>query len=243
MKIGIISDIHGNIKALDAVLNELEKENIDKIICLGDMIGGAPMSEQVVQKIMGLGDNIILVRGNRENYIIEGMPKIVHDEKIEISQEQFERHEFIKKELSDLSKDFINKIPKEKMYEVEGHKIYLSHYPMKEDGSFRKHIKQANAEENEKMFSGINADIYLYGHTHVEIYNTKDNKIYINPGALGCPGKTNSAPYGILTISKDDIKYKQLYAKYNVKEVTNYIEKVKFPGYKGVLKLFYGFDE
>jgi len=39
MKIGIISDIHGNIDALDAVLENLKKENIDKIICLGDFIG------------------------------------------------------------------------------------------------------------------------------------------------------------------------------------------------------------
>lgn len=39
MKIGIISDVHGNIDALDAVLEELKKENIDKIICLGDFIG------------------------------------------------------------------------------------------------------------------------------------------------------------------------------------------------------------
>lgn len=39
MRIGIISDIHGNIKALDAVLRELENKNIDKIICLGDLIG------------------------------------------------------------------------------------------------------------------------------------------------------------------------------------------------------------
>lgn len=39
MKIGVISDIHGNIKALDAVLKELENKNIDKIVCLGDLIG------------------------------------------------------------------------------------------------------------------------------------------------------------------------------------------------------------
>ena len=39
MKIGIISDVHGNINALDAVLKDLDKENINKIICLGDFIG------------------------------------------------------------------------------------------------------------------------------------------------------------------------------------------------------------
>ena len=38
MRIGIISDIHGNLSALDAVLKELKNKNIDKIICLGDLI-------------------------------------------------------------------------------------------------------------------------------------------------------------------------------------------------------------
>lgn len=39
MKIGVISDIHGNIEALNIVLKELEKEKVEKIICLGDLIG------------------------------------------------------------------------------------------------------------------------------------------------------------------------------------------------------------
>lgn len=39
MNIGIISDIHGNIDALNSVLEELDKKEIDKIICLGDFIG------------------------------------------------------------------------------------------------------------------------------------------------------------------------------------------------------------
>lgn len=46
MKIELVSDIHGNKKALDTVLEQLEKKNIDKIICIGDLVGGAPMSEE-----------------------------------------------------------------------------------------------------------------------------------------------------------------------------------------------------
>ena len=150
MKIGIISDIHGNKKALDAVLKQLEKENIDKIICLGDLIGGAPRSEEVVQKIISMEDRIITVRGNREKYIIEGMPKVVHDEKIKVSDEQLQRNEWLKKGLSDSSLEFMTKLPKEIIYETEGKKIYIAHYPMNKDGSFRKHIKRASVEENEQ---------------------------------------------------------------------------------------------
>lgn len=39
MKIGIVSDIHGNIEALNAVFKKLKEENINKIICLGDSVG------------------------------------------------------------------------------------------------------------------------------------------------------------------------------------------------------------
>lgn len=39
MKIGIVSDIHGNINAFEKVLEELEKNKVEKIMCLGDMIG------------------------------------------------------------------------------------------------------------------------------------------------------------------------------------------------------------
>ena len=64
MKIGLISDIHGNKKALDTVLEQLEKKNIDKIICIGDLVGGAPMSEEVVQKIISMGQKVVSVKGN-----------------------------------------------------------------------------------------------------------------------------------------------------------------------------------
>ena len=242
MKIGIISDIHGNIKALDAVLEELQNKRIEKIICLGDLIGGATKSEDVVQRIMQLKDKCICVRGNSEKYIIEGMPLIVHHEKIRTSQEQLDRNEWVKNHLSKTSIEYICNLPKEITYEVGGKLIYVAHYPMKENGSFKKHIKVANIKENEEMFSDINADIYLYGHTHKSIYNEDSNKIYINPGALGCPGKTNNAPYGILEIKDNKTEYIQLVAKYNTEDVIEDIKKVAFPGYREVLKLFYGID-
>ena len=240
MKVGIISDIHGNIKALEAVLQELKNKGIERIIVLGDLIGGAPMSEEVVQKIMEIKDNLIIVKGNREKHIIEGLPEFIHDEKVKVTEEQLEAHKYLGNELSGKSKEFLKNLPKELQCELEGKKIYVSHYPLDKKGNFRKHIKKANAQENEEMFSGIDADIYLYGHTHIENYNTRDGKIYINPGASGCPGKTEFAPYGILNIENNKVAYEQLYAKYNVQEIIDYMRKTQIPGYKATLRLFYG---
>ena len=52
MKLGIITDIHSNIIALNEVLKEFKKIKIDKIICCGDIIGIGPSPEEVVQALM-----------------------------------------------------------------------------------------------------------------------------------------------------------------------------------------------
>lgn len=90
------------------------------------------------------------------------------------------------------------------------------------------------------MFSEIDADIYIYGHTHTTSINNKNNKWYINSGPLGCPIKSNIANAGILEINKNEICYKQLKIEYNVNEVIKEIERLRFPFYKGILKIFYG---
>ena len=61
-------------------------------------MGGAGKSEEVIQKILQTKEKCICVRGNREKYIIEGMPTIVHDEKVKVSKEQLDRNEWIKKQ-------------------------------------------------------------------------------------------------------------------------------------------------
>ncbi len=170
------------------------------------------------------------------------MPTIVHDEKVKVNKEQVDRNEWIKKHLSNTSIEFIKSLPKENMIEILGKKIYMAHYPKDNEMNFKKHIKIANLQDNEEMFKDIDADIYLYGHTHVGIYNKSSNKYYINPGALGCPGKTDEAPYGILNVDRTTITYKQLKVKYNVKKVIEDINELSFPGYKHVLKIFYGID-
>ena len=79
MRVGVISDIHNNVVALNAVLEKLNAENCEQIICCGDIIGIGPYPEETVQRIMQI-PNIIAVRGNHERYLLEGMPIQVPNE-------------------------------------------------------------------------------------------------------------------------------------------------------------------
>lgn len=240
MKIGIITDVHSNIIALNTVLNEFEKVKTGKIICCGDIIGIGPNPEETVQKLMKNKDKLIAVRGNHEQYLLKGLPKDVHDDKRKMSLGEIKNHEWTHSKLSDNSKKFIGQFKISNIIEIESKKIYIVHYPCYEKGKYKSHIKKPTIKQNEEMFSGIDAEIFIYGHTHTTSINNKNNKWYINSGSLGCPAKSNIANAGILEINKNEVCYKQLKIEYNVNEVIQEIERLKFPFYKGILKIFYG---
>ena len=240
MKIGIITDVHSNIIALNTVLNEFEKIKVDKIICCGDVIGIGPNPEETIQALIKRKDILLAVRGNHEQYLLKGLPKNVHDDKRAMSLEEIDNHEWTHSKLSENSKNFISQFKISNIIEIEEKKIYIVHYPNNEDGIYKKHIKNPTIKQNQEMFSGINADIFIYGHTHTISINNKNNKWYINSGSLGCPAKSNIANAGILEINKNEICYKQLKIEYNVNEVIKEIERLRFPFYKGILKIFYG---
>ncbi|MFH1683575.1 MAG: metallophosphoesterase family protein [Candidatus Margulisiibacteriota bacterium] len=65
MLYGIISDIHSNLEALDVVLNQLDR--VEKLICLGDIVGYGPNPNECVEKVKGL--NIPTVAGNHDKAV------------------------------------------------------------------------------------------------------------------------------------------------------------------------------
>lgn len=64
MKTALISDIHGNLVRLRAVLSDIETQNCERILCLGDVVNGSDENEAVVRLL--LDENIVCVRGNHD---------------------------------------------------------------------------------------------------------------------------------------------------------------------------------
>lgn len=68
-RIAVISDIHGNLPALDAVLAEIAKAQVDEVICLGDVIGYGPSPDACLDRLAGRLS--ICVRGNHEDALLD----------------------------------------------------------------------------------------------------------------------------------------------------------------------------
>lgn len=180
-RIAIISDIHGNITALEAALEDIKRRNIDRIFCLGDMVIKCSSPFECVEKTFENCE--VILKGNCENRAVED-PRITE-------------HYWNKDKLSDEQKEKIKKLPLYYDFYMSGLKIRLMHatpntFSEKStfwsfDSNFNDRIKSmfegseffGNVNDNEKI------DVIIFGHIHrTMMLRTEDNKTLINPGAI-----------------------------------------------------------
>jgi predicted phosphodiesterase len=75
VKIGILADIHSNLEALKAVLYALKKENVDRTICLGDVVGYGPDPNDCIEKLTKSAD--VVIAGNHDRAAV-GLTPLEH---------------------------------------------------------------------------------------------------------------------------------------------------------------------
>ncbi len=243
MKIAVLADIHNNVVALNAVLDALQNEKCDKILCAGDIIGIGPYPEETVKKVMSI-PNFVAVKGNHEKYLTDGMPtECPNDEGMDFEEMCY--HHWEHKFLSPESILFLKNLPFQVEFSVYNKKISLMHYCMDKDNRYINYTSKPTGEDLEKMFSDKQQDIIVYGHDHDRTICTAGGKWYINSGSLGCPGKgKNLARSAILEIAeKGDIAVRTIDVEYDVDKVVADINRMEYPAYKMIKKFFYGIDE
>lgn len=232
MKIGIITDVHSNVVALDKIIQRFNTEKCGKIICCGDIIGIGPHPEQTVQYMASL-PNLICVRGNHDHYQFRGIPdKITESEKL--------HHLWIKSLLSEASVIFLKSLPQRADLTVDGHKISVLHYAVDSENRYG-FIKNPTGNDLDELFSGVDGEIICYGHDHKRLICQTDKKWYINVGSCGCPeDEKNIARGAILEIDKDKIALKCVDEMYDVDEVIKEIKRLNYPAAEEIIKYFYG---
>ena len=198
----ILSDIHGNLHALKEVMANLNNQNIESVILLGDLIDYGMQSNEVVSFIKNNMDNIICnIWGNHEKAVL------TEDFNHFSSQRGVESAKFTASQLNKDSKDYLkNELIHDGKYEfeIDGKKVLAVH------GSLTDYYWKAIFPDN------LNGDYSLYdivlsGHSHYphifqkfyEVDNpdfrNKKSVLFINPGSVGQPRNHNpNAQYAIL---------------------------------------------
>ncbi|KZZ83539.1 metallophosphoesterase family protein [Bacillus sp. SJS] len=187
-RIAVISDIHGNVPALEAVLDDIHYRRIEKIICLGDLVGKGPQSHDAIAMVRKHCE--ITVKGNWDDFITK--------------DSEFETLKWHQNQLTDEDRRYLTKLPFSAELTMSGRLIRLFHAS---PYSIYTRIQPWDSiERRMSMFedtemtgkSSKRPDVAGYGDVHQAFVHQYKEKMLFNTGSVGNPLDMTQASYAVL---------------------------------------------
>jgi putative phosphoesterase len=172
-----ISDIHGNLPALEAVLADIDREGVDGIVVVGDTISG-PWPDEVFDRVVGV--DALVVRGNVDRLALEGGEGDIG----EWSVARLGRRQ-----------DVVAAWPLTVEVEIDGlGRVLVCHSTPWDDTPIYTRITPDR--ELVELLGRVDADVLLCGHTHMQYDRTLSSGLRIvNPGSVGMPYEGKPGAY------------------------------------------------
>jgi protein phosphatase len=241
----VISDIHGNIPALQSVLKDIQARGIERIICLGDLVGKGPESSRAVEII---GDTCrTVVKGNWDDFITNPT-----------DSETLNWHQ---KQLTSKHQDYLKNLPFSTEFTMSGKLIRMFHASPRSlyervqpwDSKEKRLSLFENTSHTENIVGNREPDVVCYGDIHNAYIQNFDGRTLCNVGSVGNPLEITQASYCILEGDLDreepsSFSIQQIRVPYDIEqsirvakemempELEPYIQELTTARYRGVKK-------
>lgn len=234
MRIAFISDIHGHYQALEAVLSDIEKSNVQSIVCLGDIASLGIQPREVIERLQKLDCQFIL--GNHDEHLIDythiGMLCIISDE-------MYQQTIWTLRQLSDHHLDFIRTFNKTLNFkDSSGKDILCVHGTPR---CIHEGITTETSDEKVNLYlNKFEGSILVCGHTHKQMIRQFSRKMIVNPGSVGSvfderflkgeqPSLYPWAEYGILDLTGTEFSFELKKVPFDVAAIRSVIAETDFP--------------
>jgi predicted phosphodiesterase len=179
-ELALISDIHGNGVALDAVLDDLARREVEHIVCLGDLAAGGPQPREVIARLREL--DCRAVRGNADAWLLEGLPAGHSDETRRLGDVVA----WARARLAPDETGYLAALPQTlSIGAADRPSLFCFH------GSPRSDVEPLLATtpepELDEAFGVAEANVLAGGHTHLQLLRRHRDRILVNPGSVGLP--------------------------------------------------------
>lgn len=181
MKIALISDVHGNLPGLEAVLADLEGFKPDLLAAAGDLIGG-PYPNEVIHLLRE--QNAVMIKGNTDlsllHFVRRETPEEWHYLRQYALMQWNERH------VSPDSLAFLGSLPEQRILDLPGaDPIRLVHGSPRDP--YESILPSQDISVLDRSLAMIAEPVLAHGHTHQPYLLTRDGKLAVNPGAVAGP--------------------------------------------------------
>ena len=221
MIIAVISDIHSNLPALEAVINKLPKH--DELFCLGDIVGYGPQPNEVIARLLELRPSVTLI-GNHDYAVVSG-------DVGGFSANAATAVEWTRQKLNRVGRDHLAALKPSARIEREGCTLALYHgSPLDPLNEYV--FPGLPASVGRRLVSAASARIVLLGHTHMPMLYRFEDGVLANPGSVGQPRDGDCrASFALLTISQGDVRFEVQRVEYDVGPVADRILRSGLPSF------------
>ena len=199
MKIAVFSDVHGNLKALKTVLEQIKEKNADLTVFLGDVF---QRGNEEIECLELLKDNeIICLKGNCELYMEHGVDI---DSDVEYLRDYYDE---TRKKLTREQMQFIKQMPLFYENECHGHKIHFSHFLFSNNNSPYPFLQLADLkngvfDEVCKSEGIMKYELVVVGHSHQNF--VKGNVVSVSASGL------EGASYLLIEDNEDVVSFEHI---------------------------------
>jgi putative phosphoesterase len=183
-RVAVITDIHGNLPALEAALARIDELGIETIYCGGDLVGYGPWPNEVCELIQER--RIPTIYGNYDYAISRDEEDCMcayrdqHDRDLgQLSVYWTLEH------TNRASKDFMRGLPFDRRFELAGRRVLLVHGSPRKVNEYLFEDKPARTFE--RIAAGADCDVMIFGHTHKPWIHTFGGTLFANCGSVGKP--------------------------------------------------------
>jgi predicted phosphodiesterase len=198
-RIAVISDIHGNVAALDAVLDDLRDAAPDEVLVGGDLVGRGPEGRAVVRAIASSGWRG--VRGNHEDYLLNFVRRSVPEDWLEIDEWAASR--WMAAELGADDIDYIDALPMALSAQSDPRLVLTHGTPRANNEGIG---PWTHDDDLERHVSELPGRVFVCGHTHRAMVRPSGGTLVVNAGSVGLPfDGDRRAAYALIDIDGDAV--------------------------------------
>lgn len=214
MKIGVLSDIHSNAVALEAVLSRLEDANVEEYICAGDVVGYYSRPNETISLLKEV--NPLIVRGNHDEGVTTETPS---------SFNYYAKRslDWNRRELTEEGTRFLRRLPPTIRTEIGGREVFIAHGSPRNPISEYIHEEDISEEFLDYSFEKP-PEVVVLGHTHKPYVKKVGDTLVLNPGSVGQPrDRDPRASFAVLETKKPSAEIRK--AWYNVDEIAEHTKE------------------